>query len=598
MANKKREKPQHLGRGLASLLDPIASGGAEAVLKSGQGTLSAKTEPQMLKTKSGLGTLSAKTVLQMLKTKSGLGMLSAKTVLQMLKTKNGLGMLRTKTALGIDISNGQINLALLKRDKNGVQLLKAASGPVPTGAIKNGNVENPLSLAEAVRELKAENRIGAHHRAVLSLVAHPVLIQILDLPENVPANIGEFVRNEVKHCAMLPAGKVTSDFCGLKSAEKSPGRRVLVAATDIQKLAEVAAELEKEGLNIVAIEPASLAFLRACYDKRIAGKFDQNLLLAIVHQGVLTLYLFRNETLNFVTTKHFGPDDGDGDRCLEWLAEEISAVMRFYDIEILEKRSQWEVEIVTDDSSSLPKERMDVLPSLLTNTAGLEIRTFKEASVDTPLVNLDSAANTSAVAIGLAMKLLQSQDFTPNINLLPLKLLRAKSAKKQGWVIANIAAVVFLLMILSIGLFNTKLNQLNRNTDREMRTEVIGNMRALLHERTLLDKQAKDVSQRLSNMSAAVRGGYFLRWDRILTQIARAIPRSVQIRSLSSDGSSMITLEGQALAYEAVELFLDMLSNCEHVKSASLAGTEKVSGSNKWIRYSIGCSLTDRKEYQ
>jgi Tfp pilus assembly protein PilN len=432
----------------------------------------------------------------------------------------------------------------------------------------------------------------------LSLVAHPVLIQILDLPENVPANIGEFVRNEVKHYAMLPAGKVTSDFCGLKSQGKLPGRQILVAATDTQKLTDFAAALEKNALNIVAIEPASLAFLRACYHKRIAKKLDQNLLLAIVHQDALTLCLLRNETLNFLTTKHFELDNNGGDRCLERLAEEISAVIRFYDFEILEKRSQWEVEIVTDDSSSLPKERMDVLPSLLTNTAGLEIRTFKEASVDTPLVNLDSAANTSAVAIGLAMKLLQSQDFTPNINLLPLKLLQAKSAKKQGLVIANIAAVVFLLMILSIGLFNTKLKKLNRNTDRKMHTEAIGNMRALLHERTLLDKQAKDVSQKLSKMNAAVRGGYFLRWDRILTQIARAIPRSVQIRSLSSDGSSMIMLEGQALSYEAVELFLDMLSNCEHVKSASLAGTEKVSKSDKWIRYSIGCSLTDGKEYQ
>jgi hypothetical protein len=57
-------------------------------------------------------------------------------------------------------------------------------------------------------------------------------------------------------------------------------------------------------------------------------------------------------------------------------------------------------------------------------------------------------------------------------------------------------------------------------------------------------------------------------------------------------------LEGQALSYEAVELFLDMLSNCQHVKSASLAETEKVSKSDKWIRYSIGCSLTDGKEYQ
>jgi len=506
--------------------------------------------------------------------------------------------LAAKTALGVDISQSQINLALLKKRANGVQLLKAASGPVPAGVIKNGNVEDPSSLAKAVGKLKAKNRIGAHHRTVLSLVARPVLIQILDLPENVPVNIGEFVRNEVKHCAMLPAGKVTSDFCGLKPAEKSPGRRVLITAADTQKLTEAAAALEQKGLNIVAIEPASLAFLRACYHKRIANKLDQNLLLAIVRQDVLTLYLFRNETLNFVTTKHFEPDDSDCVKYLEWLAEEINAVIQFYDFEVLKKRDKWEVEIITDECSSLPEGRMNVLPLLITNTVGLKITTFKEASIDTPLVNPDAAANTSAVAIGLAMKLLQSGDFTPDVNLLPLKLLQAKSAKKQSWVVANIAAVVFLLMILSISLFNTKLNQLNRNTDWKMRAEAIENMRALLHERTLLDEQVKDTSQKLSSMGVAIRDAYFLRWDQILNEVARAIPRSVRIHSLSSNSGSMLMLEGQAFSYEAVELFLDMLNNCRHIKSASLTRTGRYSESDKLIRYSIDCSLTDRKEYQ
>jgi Tfp pilus assembly protein PilN len=256
------------------------------------------------------------------------------------------------------------------------------------------------------------------------------------------------------------------------------------------------------------------------------------------------------------------------------------------------------VEIVTDECDRILKEKMDMLHLLLTEVAGLKIRTFEEASVDTPLANPDAAAGASAVAVGLAMKLLQSGDFTPAVNLLPLKLLEAKSEKKLSLVIANIAAVVFLLMILSISLFSMKVEQLNRNTDRKIRTEAIENMRTLSHERTLLDEQVKDASQRLSNMSAAVRSGYFLRWDRVLAQVAHAIPRNVRICSFSSDGGSMITFEGQALSYEAVELFLDMLSRCEHIKSASLAGTEKDSESNKWIKYTIGCSLTNLKEYQ
>jgi Tfp pilus assembly protein PilN len=505
--------------------------------------------------------------------------------------------LTAKTALGIDISHKQITLALLKESADGIRLLRAAHGSVPAGAIKNGIIENPSSLAAAVRDIRVKNKIGAHHQAVLSVIGGPVLIQIIELPENIPTNIGEFVRNEVKHCAILPAGRATSDFCGLKSREKSFGRRLLVAAADTQKLTESAAALEKKGLNIVAIEPASLAYVRACYHKQIAKKFDHNLLLAVVREGVLMLYLFRNETLDFVTTKNFEPANSGDDKYIEWLADEIKAVVRFYDFEVPGKQGKWQVEIVMDECDSIPKEKMDMLHLLLTETAELKIRTFEEASIDTPLANPEASAGTSTVAIGLAMKLLKAGEFTPDVNLLPPKLREAKSEEKWSWVIVNIAAVVFLLMILSIGLLDAKLKRLSLNTDYKTRTKAIENMGALLQERTLLDGQIKDATQKLSNMSAAVKSGYFPRWDQILKEVASAIPTNARINSLSNEGSSTVRLEGQAISYEAVELFLAKLGRCEHIKSASLAGTEKDSESNKWVKYIINCSLSDQKDY-
>ncbi len=45
MANKKREKPKHLGRGLASLLGPIISNGAEANQMLPNSTITANFPP-------------------------------------------------------------------------------------------------------------------------------------------------------------------------------------------------------------------------------------------------------------------------------------------------------------------------------------------------------------------------------------------------------------------------------------------------------------------------------------------------------------------------------------------------------------------------
>ena len=107
-----------------------------------------------------------------------------------------------KTVLGIEISGNHINLALLRKNKNGLELLKTATGPVPDGAIKGGNIEDAIGLAKAIKELKTKNKIRARH-AALSPVIKPMLLQVVDLPNDAPINVGQFVQNEVKHYAML-----------------------------------------------------------------------------------------------------------------------------------------------------------------------------------------------------------------------------------------------------------------------------------------------------------------------------------------------------------------------------------------------------------
>ena len=51
--------------------------------------------------------------------------------------------MRNQVALGIDISESRISLALLMGGKNGAKLLKAGSAPVPEGAIKDDSIEQP-----------------------------------------------------------------------------------------------------------------------------------------------------------------------------------------------------------------------------------------------------------------------------------------------------------------------------------------------------------------------------------------------------------------------------------------------------------------------
>jgi Tfp pilus assembly protein PilN len=528
--------------------------------------------------------LSIKTALEMLRTSSSQ---------VMLKTNNALKMLRTKTALGIDISDKRISLVLLKSDKNGVKLLASASAPVPDGAIKNGNIEDARVLAKAIKELKTRNKIRTQPTA-LSFVVNPVLIQILDLPKGVPANIGQFVRNEVKQCAKLPIKDVAVDFCGIKSSVRLGNRRALVVATDNQKITQVAKILASEGLNIDAIEPASVAYIRACYEKKIAKKFGRNLLFAIVREGILTLCLFRNQALDFVRTKQFEADKCNPDKYPKWLAGEIYEVLRFYELEVLDKRDKWEVILTTDIHNEYIKDNIKALAADI-EAVELEVRTPEDAYLDTPVADTNLPDKPSAVAVGLAMKLLGTNACSLGVNLLPPEVTRLRAARKGALITANIVAAVLLIMILVVNGQAWKIEKINESINRK-EAHLLQDTHTLVKERVSVNEQINTMSNKLNRINKILGSHRDVDWPGLLNDIGKGIPKTACITSLSSGADSRMSLGGLALSNEAVYLFVDMLNKSEHIDSASIVKTGK---DNKgFISYEISCTLFPRKGKQ
>jgi Tfp pilus assembly protein PilN len=541
--------------------------------------------------------------------------LGTKTVLGMLKAGISLGMRgpidslrRTRTALGIDISNGRINLALLKKGTSGIELLKTASGSVPEGVIKDGNIENPTALAKAIRQLETGNKMWSG-RAAMSLFANPVLVQLMDMPRQIPSNIGQFVQNEVKHYVVLPGRKIAMDYCGISSEGQAGRKRLFVAATDGQKVADIAKACNKGGLNIEVIEPPLLAYARAFYAKKIAGKFDCNVLLAILSNDALTLCVFRNEIMDFVRTKHIDedkaqpapasgdPSRGSGpDKICNWLEEEIKAVVQFYDVEVPDSSRAWEMTVVAD-GAQLPEGAEESLRANVA-CANLNVISVENAYQDTSLGESPNIGTDkpSPVAIGLAMGLLGADGINLRINLLPAEVAEVKIVKKDALIIANIAAVVLFLMILTVGLLVLMVGKVNKNVIRTKQTELSQDTVTLLREQELLDGQISVLSGRLDNINSVLSSRHDLQWAGILNDIRRVTPRTVRITNLSSVDNSKVCLKGSALSYEAVYLFLNMLNKSGRIASASLIGTEKDNDIEGLVSYAIDCFVSPTKE--
>jgi len=498
--------------------------------------------------------------------------------------------MRAKTALGIDISGGQINMALLRKARDGVELVKAASGPVPDGAIQNYSIEDTAAVAKAIKELKRGNKIRARKTAV-SLQAKDVLVQIMDVPKQLPTNIGQYVQNEVKHYVILPGKEIALDFCGVGSAGQKRNR-LFVAAADGGKVGRLVKVCGQAGLNVVAIEPPMLAYVRALYDKTIAGRFDCNVLIAILGGGVLTLCVFRRHAIDFVRTKNISKEKARPNELCQWLAEQINAIIQFYDVEVPDSSGKWEVNVVAEDTVQLPDGAGEFLKSNVPAGA-VRLRRGENTYQDTPVSQSPhiGAGRCSPVAIGLAMRLLGEDKTHLRINLLPAETAEVRSLKKDTLITANIAAVVLLIMVLAAGVLSMAIGKVKNSAIHKKQTGLSRHTHSLLIEQKLTDERIGQLTDRLELVNKILSSRHDLQWFGILNGIRRATPKTACITSLSSEDGSEIILGGLALSYEAAHLFVNMLSKSKHINSASLIETEKDDGDGGLVRYEINCSL-------
>ncbi len=501
-------------------------------------------------------------------------------------------MFHGKTAAGIDISESKVSIAVLKNGRDGLRLVKAAAAPVPAGAIKDGNIENPALFSKMLRHLKRSSGIRTA-RAAVSLFAAPAVVQIIDMPGQVPSNISRYVRNEVKQYIALPSRNIALDFCRVGSRGRGDSR-ILVATTDNRRMIELARSCSRAGLDVELIEPALLSYLRAFHDKKIAGKSDSNVLLCILTGTVLTLCVLRNEAIDFVRTKVLAKQVKDKQDLYAQLAEQIGQIIRFYDVEVPDNRGIWDVTVVVDSVEPV-KDARETLSGLVACDR-LDVRTAADAWLDTPVNAAETADEApSPVAVGLAMGLLQKTTKASRINLLARETIETKSLKKHVLIAANVAAAIWLVMSLTTAAVSRTTDKVRAKTSEVKNVRLDSQTESLLKERRQIENQIEKLSAVPGRIKKIYDSHSYVDWAVVLNEIRRAIPGYARLSSLSGTSRAKILLAGQAATYRAAEVFVNNLDKSKCISSASLVKTEITADKPGLIKYEIICSPAPRK---
>ncbi len=504
-------------------------------------------------------------------------------------------ILGANKSLGIDISQSRISFVLLRQVGDKIQLLKAGDIEVPEGAMTDGNITDPGRLAGAIKQLLSTNGIR-ESRVTVSLVAKPVLTRIIDLPSEIPDNLGRFVHSEIRHSAVLAGKEPRYDFCGLDAVSPGAGKRVFVSATDQEKISTFLKVLSLAGVEAGQIELGVIAWLRAIYEKHIANKYHSNILFALLADSTMTICVFRNEILDFIHCIDLSTvkDDKEYLDCCE---NQIDTVVQFYDIEVDEAaEDKWEIIIGTDEAPNNSEDIQNTLQEKL--NCQVHLCTASTVYSDTPVIENDSVEKASVGAVGLAMKQFKTSGPGVKINLIPPEAGDKKAARKFTMIIINIVAAVLLLMILISGFVRIQLNKTKREmTERRQNDPTNDIEKLLIRQRNISDEIAK-LSEKKARMEEVFEGVRHNNWSKILDDIRRKTPASVCITKLTGSDDSKLMLEGNTISYPSVRLFADLLCESEFIASAVL---NKSSARNdiKGLRaYSIDCVLVDNEGLQ
>lgn len=524
----------------------------------------------------------------------------------------------TKTALGIDLGKRRLCVALVEKGEQGVRVLAAAHGdlPMPAPASPRPGYDRVLSRLLAQLGWRSYVR-GA--RAALAFAPDSLVIQLLDMPRRMPANLGEFVGSELQQYVALSGKTVVSDFCGVGSGAQ---KRLLAVAADGDEIQEVTEACSRTATGIDVVEPAALAYARAfrACEKGLPVRgrplsavhppaVNHEVLIAVLGSHTLTTTVFRRGTLDLVRIKEL-PADADTPALLcGWLAEELKAVERYYDAHVSPPGHDRRTCLAIHDSAYRANDLAPLLAAEV-DTKGYTVTDVRESldasgaaqentGVGPPNASSRVGDPVSLVAVGAALALLEAEGDDLRINLLPKAVAEARSLVRHVLLTAIVGVILFLGVFAAAQLLTQTTGAMNRRIEETKLSEELYTASALIAEEKFLDQEITRLRQQVEPLRRILKDRQETDWPGILRVVRQATPEGVSVTQLqySNTGSDAerrgpcASLRGLAPSCPAAEAFVRNLEAQNAFASVSLTLVQKRPNEEDRWEYRIDCFL-------
>ncbi len=496
---------------------------------------------------------------------------------------------RAKTALGIDICQDRVSLALISEDPSGYKVVRAGSISLPQGVLCDGGLVEVHVLSKALRKLRRRTRIP-RMKAAVGMSVNPLVLQVLDMPKQMPANVGDFVEEELRQYVPLSGKDIVSDFCAVGGGTDSQ-KRILSIATERDKIRTLVRACAAAGLTVEVIEPVVLAYTRAADRQKTLPMHTDKRLVAEINGHYLAACLLRKGRVDLARVKSIPVEVEGAQHVCQWLAEEIRAMTRYHDVDSSEPGAEWQGTVIVRDAAPITPEAV----AFLRAETGVEtLAVIDSSGVDLAAAEEQrrpSADRPSAVAVGLALKLLDADDDAWKVNLLPGDVTQTRSSRRRIFMAATAAALIFLAVLLTLHVISRTTEKMHQDLDHRRFAEKLYTTPALAAEARHLDRQIKQTERDLEQMNEVLRGHSHVDWPSILRVIREAAPTDVCITRLWSREARSLSVKGLTLSYGAAQTFVQGLDDRGVFASVCLTKLDRQRDDRLIIEYEIDCLL-------
>jgi Tfp pilus assembly protein PilN len=196
----------------------------------------------------------------------------------------------------------------------------------------------------------------------------------------------------------------------------------------------------------------------------------------------------------------------------------------------------------------------------------------------------------SLAAFGAAARLLDGEANDLQINLLPEEVTRARVASKRLLVAANVAAWVFLALLLVVQFVarttGTKCAQIE---ETRLSRQLYATPALIAQDRFVAGEIAR-VRQELQRLES-VRVRQRVNWPEVLQAARQAVPAEVSLAQLVSVDGRSLALKGMAPSCAAAQQFVQNLDGRGPFAAVALTRMERRQEGENLIEYEIECSL-------